>query len=90
MSSALAKFYLKGALTKFKIQTKNLLSNTSKTTLPLTLNFIDLKNSLNNLCVNSQVKFLTECILNVLNNFVPSKTIIYKEKDAPWMTNELF
>ena len=50
---------------------------------------VDWKAALNNLHVNDQVKFLTSCILNVFNNFVPSKTIIFKDKDPPWMNNKI-
>ena len=34
-------------------------------------------------------KFLSSCIINVFNNFVPSKTIIFKDKDPPWMNNKM-
>ena len=39
--------------------------------------------------VNDQVKFLTDCVINVFNNFVLQKTIICKDKDPPWMKNEI-
>ena len=39
--------------------------------------------------VNDQVKFLTDCVINVFNNFVPHKTIICKDKNPPWMNNEI-
>ena len=39
--------------------------------------------------VNDQVKFLTDCIINVFNHFVSHKTIICKDKDPPWMNNEI-
>ena len=44
---------------------------------------IDWITALNNLHVNDQVKFLTSCILNVFDNFVPNKTAIFKDKDPP-------
>ena len=44
---------------------------------------------MNNFHVNDQVNFLTNCVINVFNNFVPHKTIICNDKDPPWMTNEI-
>ena len=32
---------------------------------------------------------ITSYIINVFNNFVPSKTIIFKDKDPPWMNNKI-
>ena len=45
--------------------------------------------SMKDLHVNDQVKFLTDSVINVFNNFVPHKTIICKDKDPPWMNNEI-
>ena len=42
-----------------------------------------------NLHVNDQVKFLTNCLVNIFKNFVPNKTIVCKDKDPPWMTEEI-
>ena len=42
-----------------------------------------------NLNVNAQVKFLTDCIINVFTNFVPNKKIICKDKNPPWMNSEI-
>ena len=32
---------------------------------------------------------ITSYIINVFNNFVPSKTKIFKDKDPPWMNNKI-
>ena len=50
---------------------------------------VDWITAMSNLHVNDQVKFLTSCILNVFDNFVPSKTVIFKDKDPPWMNNKI-
>ena len=42
-----------------------------------------------NLHVNDQVKFLTNCLVNIFNNFVPNKNIVFKDKDPPWTTEEI-
>ena len=42
-----------------------------------------------NLHVNDQVKFLTDCLTNIFNNFVPNKFITCKDKDPPCMTDEI-
>ena len=42
-----------------------------------------------NLHVNDQVNLLTTCVTNIFKNFVPSKTIVCKDKDPPWMTDEI-
>ena len=33
------------------------------------------------------VKFLTNCLVNIFNNFVPNKTIVCKDKDPLWMAD---
>lgn len=53
------------------------------------LSEVDWENSLSGLHVNDQVKFLTNCITNVFKFFVPNKTIVCKDKDPPWMNNEI-
>ena len=50
---------------------------------------VDWTTALSNLHVNDQVKFLTSFILNVFDNFVPNKTVIFKDKDPPWMNNKI-
>ena len=49
---------------------------------------IDWVTSMENLHVNDQVKFLTNCLTNIFY-FVPNKIITCKDKDPPWMTNEI-
>ena len=44
---------------------------------------------LRELSVNDQVDYLTRCISNVFTNFVPDKIITCKDKDPPWMTEEV-
>ena len=46
-------------------------------------------NALNNKSVNYQVSFLSDCLINTFTNFVPNKTIICRDKDAPWMTSKI-
>ena len=53
------------------------------------LSQIDWVTSMENLHVNGQVKFLTDCLTNIFNNFVPNKFITCKDKDPPWMTDEI-
>ena len=38
---------------------------------------------------NGQVEYLTSCILNVFSNFVPNKIITCRDKDPPWITEEV-
>ena len=42
-----------------------------------------------NLHTNDQVNLLTTSVTNIFKNFVPSKTIVCKHKDPPWMTDEI-
>ena len=46
-------------------------------------------NALKDLNVNDQVEYLSSCILNVFSNFVPNKTITCRDKEPPWMTEEV-
>ena len=55
----------------------------------VSLSQINWHNDLKDLNVNDQVEYLTSCILNVFTNFVPNKTITCREKDPPWMTDEV-
>ena len=50
---------------------------------------INWHNDLKDLNVNDQVEYLSSCILNVFSNFVPNKTITCRDKDPPWMTEEV-
>ena len=50
---------------------------------------INWHNALKDLNVNDQVEYLSGCILNIFSNFVPNKTITCREKDPPWMTDEI-
>ena len=47
------------------------------------------KNPWQNLTVNDQVKFLTDCVINIFINFVPNKEIICEDKDHPCMNSEI-
>ena len=53
------------------------------------LSNINWKNDLKDLNVNDQVEYLTSCILNVFSNFVPNKIIKCRDKDPPWITEEV-
>ena len=48
---------------------------------------INWQNALKDL--NSQVEYLTSCILNVFSNFVSNKIITCRDKDPPWITEEV-
>ena len=39
--------------------------------------------------VDERVSFLTDCVLNVFQNFVPNMVITVRNKDALWMTPEI-
>ena len=55
----------------------------------MSLSQINWANDLRDLNVNDQVDYLTKCISNVFRNFVPNKIITCKDKDPPWMTEEV-
>ena len=64
-------------------------SKAELTKIKKSLSQINWHNALKDLNVNDQVEYLTSCILNVFSNFVPNKTITCREKDPPWMTDEV-
>ena len=64
-------------------------SKAELTKIKKSLSQINWHNVLKDLNVNDQVEYLTSCILNVFSNFVPNKTITCREKDPPWMTDEV-
>lgn len=39
--------------------------------------------------INQKVENFSKTILNILNNFIPHETIVFDDKDPPWMTNEI-
>ena len=53
------------------------------------LSHINCKNALKDLNVKGHVEYLTSCILKVLSNFVPNKIIRCRDKDPPWITEEV-
>ena len=53
------------------------------------LSQIDWATSMLNLQVNDQVNLPTTCVTNIFKIFVPSKTIVCKDKDPPWITDEI-
>ena len=59
------------------------------TNIRKSLSQINWHNALKDLNVNDQVEYLSGCILNIFSNFVPNKTITCREKDPPWMTDEI-
>ena len=64
-------------------------SKAELTNLRKSLFQINWHNSLEDLNVNDQVEYLSSRILNVFSNFVSNKTITCKDKDPPWMTEEV-
>ena len=65
------------------------LINTPTHILPNSESCINWHHALKRLNVNDQVEHLSSCILNVFSNFVPNKTITCRDKDPPWMTEEV-
>ena len=39
--------------------------------------------------IDERVSFLTDCVLNVFQNFIPNMVITVRNKDAVWMTPEI-
>ena len=37
--------------------------------------------------MESQVSELSNLLLNIYSNYIPNKTVLYDEKDPPWITN---
>ena len=64
-------------------------SKAELTNIIKSLSQINWHNALNDLNVNDQVEYLSGCILNIFSNFVSNKTITCREKDPPWMTDEI-
>ena len=64
-------------------------SKANITNIRMSLSQINWVNDLRDLNVNDQVDYLTNCISNVFTNFVPNKIITCKDKDPPWMTEEV-
>ena len=64
-------------------------SKAELTNIKKSLSQINWHNALKDLNVNDQVEYLSSCILNVFSNFVPNKTITCRDKDPPWMTEEV-
>ena len=64
-------------------------SKANITNIRKSLSQINWVNDFRDLNVNGQVDYLTKCILNVFTNFVPNKFITCKDKDPPWMTEEV-
>ena len=38
---------------------------------------------------DEQVHFFSKTILNVFHNYIPIKTILFNDKDAPWFNNKI-
>ena len=49
------------------------------------VNCVNWDRTFNGLNIDERVKILTECVLNVFYNFVPSKVITIRSKDTLWM-----
>ena len=37
--------------------------------------------------MESQVSVLNDLLFNICSNYIPNKTVLYDDKDSPWMTN---
>ena len=64
-------------------------SKANITNIKNSLSQVNWNNALKDLNVNNQVEYLTSCIYNVFTNFVPNRTITCRDKDPPWMTEEV-
>ena len=64
-------------------------SKAELTNIRKSLSQINWHNALKDLNVIDQVEYLSSCILNVFSNFVPNKTITCRDKDPPWITEEV-
>ena len=49
----------------------------------------DWNRALNNVSPNRQVSISNDTILNIISNFVPHKTIICDNRDAPWINSKI-
>ena len=45
--------------------------------------------TLSNVNVDEKVYFLTKTLLNIIQNFVPHETIVWDERDPPWINKEI-
>ena len=53
------------------------------------LNNIDWDRLFTNTNVNKQVEIFNNCLTNVINNYIPNKTITIDDKDPPWLTSQI-
>ena len=76
------------SILSFHLRAKNF-SKANVNAIRKTVNYVDSERWLNELYIDERVKFLTECILNIFHNFLPTKAIIIRNKDALWINREI-
>ena len=54
-----------------------------------TIKEFNLERAFLNTNVNEKVDIFNRTILNILSNFIPHETIVYKFKDPPWINNRI-
>ena len=53
------------------------------------INDFDWENLFFNKSINDQLTLFNVTIMNIFKNFIPNKTIICKDKDPPWINEEV-
>ena len=46
---------------------------------------LDYENKLSLIGINDQVAIFNETVVNIMNNFIPNKTMIFDGRDPPWL-----
>ena len=62
-------------------------SRADKASINRAINAIDWDGLFANKTVESQLSELNDLLLNIYSNCIPNKTVLYDDKDPPWMTN---
>ena len=39
--------------------------------------------------INDQVVLFNETIVNIMNNFIPNETMIFDDRDSPWLNKNM-
>ena len=64
-------------------------SRADKVSINRAINAIDWEELFANEPVESQVSDLNNLLLNIYSNYIPNKTVLFDDKDPPWMTNRI-
>ena len=54
-----------------------------------TVHEFKLQRTFSNLNINERVSFFNKTTLNIVSNFVPHDTIIYDDRDPPWINTQI-